>query len=348
MKTNEITIVFQGAIKAYKQLGSPSFAEMVRNTRKVLPGATIILATWEGAEIPKGLGVDELVFVKDPGALAPLKLIDDKLNNINRQIASTHAGMQHVKTRYAVKLRTDSFLEHASFIDFYEKQVRRDGRANRIVTGAFFTLDIRVFERIPYHVSDWFQFGLTDVLKAYWDVPFMTEDAGRYYETHPHAAGSNVFERRFRAEFAVEQYICMHYATTIGYRAPEHINDTAADVVADSQRFIATEVMVLDPWQCGFLLPKYQWVHGSVWQRINNLMHIDWLALSAQPALDDTEPADLQSAIASRQRLKGIAQWLFEISSPGHAMIFEQSARGRFLRRVSMNVFKTLRAIKRA
>lgn len=348
MKTDEITIVFQGAIKAYKQLGAPSFSEMVRNTRKVLPGSTIILATWEGAEIPKCLGVDEVVFVEDPGALAPLKLIDNKLNNINRQIASTRAGMRQVKTRYAVKLRTDSFLEHASFIDFYEKQVRRDGRSNRIVTSAFFTLDIRVFERIPYHVSDWFQFGLTDVLRAYWNVPFMTEEAGRYYETHSHVSGSNVFERRFRAQFAVEQYICMNYAGTIGYLVPEHISDTAAGVVADSQRFVATEVLVLDPWQCGFLLPKYQWVHVSVWQRINNLMHIDWLALSAQSALDDTEPADLQAALASRQRLKSFARWLFEISSPAHMMIFEQSIRGKILRRAAMKVFHFLRALGRA
>jgi hypothetical protein len=348
MKTSDITIVFQGAFKAYKQVGSPSFAEMVKFTRKVLPGATVILSTWEGAEIPDKLGVDDIVFCKDPGALAPLKLTDDKLNNINRQIATTYAGMQRVKTPYAVKLRTDCFLEHASFIDFYETQVKRDGRVNRIVTGAFFTLDIRVFERIPYHVSDWFQFGLTEVLQSYWDVPFMTAVAGKYYETHEHAPGSNLFERRFRAQFAVEQYICMQYAESIGYRAPARLNDVSPAVLEDAQRFLATEILVLDPWQCGLVFPKYGWVNASVLQRINNVMHLDWLALARQPAFDDSEPATLEQAIASRKRLKQISQWLFEISAPAHKLLFEQSGRGRFVRRVAMKVFRIFRVIKRA
>src|SRR4051794_18577281 len=217
MKTSDITIVFQGAFKPYSTREGMPFAEILKRTRAVLPGARIIVSSWEGAELVRGLRVDKLVTSEDPGTLAPLKLIDSKPNNINRQIVSTRAGMEAVTTPYAVKLRTDSFLEHASFIDFFETQLKRDRYDKRIVTNAFFTLDASVFERIPYHVSDWFQFARADVLRAYWSAPLMTLEAGRYYENRDHADGSNIFERRFRAQFAVEQHIAMHYARSLGY-----------------------------------------------------------------------------------------------------------------------------------
>lgn len=350
MKTSDITVVFQGALKGYTQRDTPSFVDVVRQTRKVLPGAKMVLSTWEGTEIPSAVALDKVLMSADPGPLAPLKLIDTKANNINRQIVTTQAGVRAAQTPYTLKLRTDTFLEHAGFIDFYETQLRRDGRDRRIVTSAFFTLDPAVFERIPYHVSDWFQFGLTKVLQAYWNAPFMSAEAGRYYETRPHPKDSNVFERQFRCQFAVEQHICMHYAQTLGYQAPARLNDTSGLVMGDYRRFLADEVMVLDPWQSGVVFSKYRWTHDSVLQGINNVMHLDWLAISGQPGLEghDGNSGDLARAIAKRRRLKSISQWLFEISSPLHGIIFEHSPKGRFIRRQAMRVFRALRGVVRA
>ena len=348
MRTGDITIVFQGAVKAYTQRDTPSFADVVKRTRRALPGARVVVSTWEGAEVPKGIAVDEVLFSSDPGALAPLKLTDTKANNVNRQIASTRAGMDAVRTPYAVKLRTDCFLEHAGFIDLYESLLRRDGRSTRIVTSPFFTLDTSVFERIPFHVSDWFQFARSEVLQSYWRVPFMTAEAGAYYERYPHAEGSNVFERRFRAEYAVEQHICMHYARSLGYTVPNRLNDISTAVVESYCRFLADEIVVLDPWQSGLVFPKYRWANESVLQRINNVMHIDWLALSGQAALEDGEPSELANDIARRHRRKAMARWLFAASAPLHHVLFEQSGKGRFLRRQAMRAFRLLQGIARA
>ncbi|AEG91966.1 WavE lipopolysaccharide synthesis family protein [Ramlibacter tataouinensis] len=349
MKTSDITIVFQGSMKPYAQRDTVPFANALKLTRRSIPGARILLSTWEGADIPAGLPIDEVVLSKDPGPLAPLKLTDQKANNINRQIVCTQAGLSAVKTPYAVKLRTDCYLEHASFIDFYETQLRRDQRARRIVANSFFTLDMAVFERIPYHVSDWFQFAATDVLQAYWDVPLMSEAAGRFYERRPHAKGSNVFEKRFRAEFAVEQHMGMHYARRLGYAPPRYLNDTSDEVLRDYRRFLANEVLVLDPWQIGLVFPKYQWVNASLMQGINNFMHLDWLALTGQPSFDEADvPGQLEQAIARRHRLKKIAGMLFDASQPFHGPMFEPSLRGRVVRRLLMRAFRLLRGVARA
>jgi hypothetical protein len=347
MKTSDITIVFQGAFKRYTQREATPIREVLKLTRRTLPGSRIVLSAWEGCDLPDRLPVDLVVLSPDPGPLAPLKLSDNKPNNVNRQIASTAAGLAVVRTPFALKMRTDCFLEHAGFIDFYEALLRRQrhGHDRRIVTTAFFTLDPAVFERIPYHVSDWFQFGRTEVLQSYWDAPPVTPAQARHYESRPHAQGSNVFEKRFRAQFAAEQHVCMHYARKLGYAAPGHLNDVSPEVMRDYMRFLAQETLVLDPWQAGLVFPKYRWVNQSVLQGINNFMHLDWLALTGQPALDDVEPAMLEQAMARRARLKRVAGWLFRASRPAHGLLFELTPRGNFVRRQAMRLFRFLRGL---
>ncbi|WP_161783948.1 WavE lipopolysaccharide synthesis family protein [Massilia sp. LC238] len=140
MKTSDITLVFQGAFKPYVTRERDDFVRNIRMTRQVLPGARIVLSTWEGTDVPRKLGVDAVVLSPDPGPLAPLKLDDDKANNANRQLASTRAGLAAVHTPYAVKLRTDCFLEHAGFLDFAAEQRRRAApprRRTRTAAGLF-------------------------------------------------------------------------------------------------------------------------------------------------------------------------------------------------------------------
>jgi hypothetical protein len=345
VNTSDITVVFQGAFKAHVPRDGPGFHEIVRRTRRSLPGSPIVLSTWEGADVPASFGIDEVVRSPDPGPLPPLKLTDRKPNNVNRQIVSTRAGMAAVRTPFAVKLRTDTLLEHAGFIDYFDTQARRDGHDRRIVTTAFFTLDASMFERIPYHVSDWFQFGRREILQAYWSAPLMTPDAARYHEHHAHERNSTVFERRFRSRFAVEQHLAAHYARMRGYACPRVLNDTAPDVMRDHERFLARELLILDPWQAGLVFPKYGWINQSTFQRVNNVMHVDWLALSGQPGFDDVEPAQVHRMISDRRRVKRFAYWLFAASRPFHRALFATSASGRFLRRQAMRAFRGMQRV---
>ena len=70
MKTSDITLVFQGAFKPYVTREREAFLRNIRLTRQVLPGAQVILSTWEGTDLPPRLGVDAVVLSPDPGPLA--------------------------------------------------------------------------------------------------------------------------------------------------------------------------------------------------------------------------------------------------------------------------------------
>jgi hypothetical protein len=344
MKTADITLVFQGVFKPWVTREREDFARNIALTRKVLPGARIVLSTWEGVDLPRGLRLDGVVESADPGALAPLKLDDRKPNNINRQLATTQAGLAAVTTPYVAKLRTDCFLEHAGFLDYYLEQRALDGGRERLLASSFFTLDPTLFERLPYHISDWFHFGPTELVRAYWSAPPMSMDDAQYHEIHPHAPGSSVFERRFRARCAVEQHICTAFAAGLGYACPRFLNDLSDTVLDDYRRFLAQEMMLLDPWQIGLRFDKYGWVGGSLFQRLNNLMFLDWAAL-----LDDGlrlcgpgGRAELHRLIDERQRQKAMARVAFRHTSALHAMLFDPARPHHPVRRLASGIARRL------
>jgi hypothetical protein len=342
MKTSDITLVFQGAVKPYVTREHENFARNVRLTRKALPGAHIVLSTWAGTELPPGLDVDAVVESPDPGSLAPLKLDDNKANNANRQLASTRAGLAAATTPYAAKLRTDAWLEHAGFLDYYQEQLALDGGRDRLLACSFFTLDPTMFERLPYHLSDWFQFGPVELLRDYWAAPPVSSKDARQYETQAHTADATVFERKFRARYAVEQHICMHFAQERGYTCPRFLNDVSEAVLADYDRFLARETLLLDPWQIGLRFDKYGWVNNSPFQRLNNLMHLDWLAL-ANPQLDGcADPQSLRTLMRRRRRQKDLARLAFRCSAALHTLLFDPRRRHHPVRRMAAGIARRL------
>ncbi|MES2901966.1 MAG: WavE lipopolysaccharide synthesis family protein [Pseudomonadota bacterium] len=342
MKTTDITLVFQGVFKPYVTRDFEAFERNIRFTRKVLPGAKVILSTWEGTEVPASLAVDAVVMSPDPGALAPLKLDDDKANNVNRQLLSTRAGMDAVTTPYAAKIRTDCHLQHAGFIDFYSAQRLLDGGRERLLACSFFTPDPTMFERLPYHVSDWFHFGPTGMLRDYWSAQQMLPQDARYYESQTHAPDSTFFEKKFRSRFAVEQHICMQFAQGLGYTCPRYLNDVSEPVLRDYLRFLGREIMLLDPWQIGVMFNKYAWVGNSHFQQMNNLMHLDWLAL-ANPALDGCrEAGHLRALIRQRARKKNSGRLAFQYSRILHALLFDASRNGHPVRRIAARLARRL------
>ena len=338
MKTSDITLVFQGAFKPYVTREFDDIMRNIRLTRKVLPGARIILSTWSGTEVPPGLAVDAVIQSEDPGGLPPLKLDDRKTNNANRQLATTAAGLAAVDTPYAAKLRTDCFLEHAGFIDHYLEQCQLERGRERLAVCSFFTLDPTLFERLPYHLSDWFQFGPTALLREYWSAEPMSLKDARQYETQEHATGSSLFERKFRARYAVEQHICIQFARSRGYACPRYINDVSEAVLASYRNFLAQEVMLLDPWQIGLRFEKYAWVANTPFQRLNNLMHLDWLAIADPHLAGRPDAPGLRALIRQRQHQKDLARLAFRYSRALHALLFDPSRPHHPVRRLASNL----------
>lgn len=303
MDSSLITVLFQGNVTSYQGSQIDSFIQNVNRTRFVLPQAEFILSTWDGITLPRFLDIDRIVYSKDPGGLPGIKLDDNKANNINRQIVTTANGLTAVKTPYVLKLRTDCFLDHAGFIEIYEKFVKMINKRqySPIVACSFFTIDPKVYEHMPFHISDWVQFGRTETIQKYWDVPLMTLEDATYYERNNHRKFSGYFDKKFRTRLAVEQHVATHYASKLGYQVPKFHNDTSSGVMEDHYRFLAEQLIVLDPWQLGLDFPKYYWAYNSRFAAMNCIMYADWYANFAKNwslAADKVDTGLLELAVA--------------------------------------------------
>lgn len=280
MDSSLITVLFQGNVTSYQGSQIDSFIQNVNRTRFVLPQAEFILSTWDGITLPRFLDIDRIIYSKDPGGLPGIKLDDNKANNINRQIVTTANGLTAVKTPYVLKLRTDCFLDHAGFIEIYESFIKMINKKeySPIVACSFFTIDPKVYEHMPFHVSDWIQFGRTETIQKYWDVPLMTLEDATYYERNSHRKLSGYFDKKFRTRLAVEQHVATYYAGKLGYQVPKFHNDTSRHVMEDHYRFLAEQLIILDPWQIGLDFPKYYWAYNSRFSSMNCIMYTDWYA----------------------------------------------------------------------
>ena len=287
--------------------GPNGTACMVEETRKVLPNSRYILSTWLGTDV-QNVGVDKVILCEDPGALPGIKHKADtsEVNNINRQVHSTQCGLQDARNDYAIKIRTDCALAGTHFLDSFERFCR-DGSA-RIVVSSMFTIDPSMFEQMPYHVSDWFQFGRATELKSYWSAPLMSSIDATYYELHPYARHSTFMDRRFRCRLAVEQFIATNYANRLGFEVPLYHNDLRQEVLKGHRRFLAERFIVMDPWELGLRFPKYEWAYRSSFQKLNCLLSIDWRQLYVESQGSLSEGFVFDAAISRRRAQKRLAR----------------------------------------
>ncbi|WFF38740.1 WavE lipopolysaccharide synthesis family protein [Moraxella nasibovis] len=328
----DITVIYQGAVNV-SNLGtgnsdSSDFLYNVQKTRTALPNATIILSTWSNTvlpsdyDTPEKLGVDKIVYSDDPGALPNIKFDNLPANNANRQLLSTLTGLKATTTRFAMKLRTDSFLTGTGFKKAYsqfEQQVSatkkgRDFQYSPIVLCCYFTIDPNVYEHMAFHMSDWVHFGETKTLLKYWDVPFFNFEDATFYERHPHDKSSNFFDRQFRTRIAVEQYLTTEFAKKFGYAVPVFHNQIDKKILFDFDKFLAERMIVLDLDQFGVDLPKYKWVRNSDFISMDILMHADWYGRFVahwQPKAVDKQ---VYALFKKRQHQKVASKWVAKVT----------------------------------
>lgn len=294
----DITVVFQGPVLR----GTTDTAALIRQTRRALPRSRYVLSTWIGADV-WDLPVDHVVLSEDPGGLPGIKCRDGaaESNNINRQLLSTHRGLQEVATRYAVKIRTDCALDHAGFLNTFQ-DIQRTSAEPRLLASSLFTIDPLMFEQMPYHVSDWFQFGEASALQTYWSAPFMSEQDATFYEHHPHAGHSTFMDRRFRTRLAVEQYLAVQYAARLGFPVPAYHNDVSGHVLEGHRRFLARHFIIVDPWEIGLRFAKYEWAYRSSFQRLNCLLFMDWYRLYLEEGGTPLDAARLSPHVFQARR----------------------------------------------
>lgn len=311
-ETRDISFVLQGHVD---ETGRGELKETIARLRQLAPDSQIIVSTWEAcAGAAMEVGADAVVLSPDPGALPGIRISGETQNNVNRQIVSTRAGLERSDRAFAVKLRVDERLVSLGFLDLYASYQSQAG-PERLVVPRLFTLDPTMFEQVPMHVSDWFQFGSTQALREYWDCPPMTPEQAVWYGSHSYAGHSTHLDRRFHCLFAVEQHLAMHYARKLGFAVPRYHNDIRPEVMVAHRQFLARHFIVAGLDQIGLSFAKYEWAEQSTFQDLNCLGFADWLELAA--AEDGLElTSEQRRLIAMRGKRKALARRLYRLARP--------------------------------
>jgi hypothetical protein len=259
--SKDISVVVQGAID---KVNTPL---CLRGIRKILPKAEIILSTWEGSNTDR-MDYDILVLSKDVGGQKDAKT--NFVNNTNRQIVSTVNGLKKADRKYVMKVRSDLIFRNAGFLKYFDRFQQRDEDykifTRKIVFSSYFSKKYLgeinyVVHPTPFHLSDWFQFGLLeDILKLY-DIPLIESEPNFSNYLLKHKLPQNKFNM-FGAshQYAPEQYIFMQciLKTAISPKMPEmrNIMDYTDENIKFSEIVVINNSIILDPDQINFYCGK--------------------------------------------------------------------------------------------
>jgi hypothetical protein len=202
----DISVVVQGPLARGKQEG---IEVCLDSLRRVLPGAQVIVSTWD-SEDTENLGDDlEVVTSPDPGGWTDFGGYG---YNLTRQLVSTQAGMALANRKFILKLRPD-----LSLIDTSICQDLKPGRdailPGRLVMTNYFVRDP---EKLPmlFHLSDLAMFGCAESMRTLWNCPL--PDKAKIWATKPIV---KLFTSLYltHARQAPEQYLVLQLLNQAGH-----------------------------------------------------------------------------------------------------------------------------------
>jgi len=286
INANEIEVVIQGPVsrKIAAQNGMGETAAVIASLRRILPEASVILSTWRGADV-SGIEVDRVVFSDDPGSFPQNRNDEQQRNNVNRQIVSTLAGLRACSRKYTLKLRSDTSLDHADFLTWFELFPARnlEGKIleKRVLAWAAGSRHPRKSPsvansaRVLFHPSDFVFFGLRQDLLNIWDIPLMTAVEADWFAMEPPRWASP----RMKNRFYPEDFIWTSFLKKNGYTpVAQSWVDFDPELLRASELTIVNNLQLLDQAQFGFHCFKYPLAEGSMWghEYLRNFTHWDW------------------------------------------------------------------------
>jgi hypothetical protein len=257
IRPSDISVVVQGAV-------DPKLTpRCLASVRRHLPGAEVILSTWEGTDT-SGLDIDISVLSPDPGAV---KYEKTRHNNLNRQLLSTKAGLKKASRPYALKLRSDLELTGTGFLRTFDAWPLRDERyslfSHRLTACQIFSTKNECDRRgnvlwRPFHVSDWWHFGRTEDVTALFSAALVTEpDFSRYFEARPKPADKPVISPDVMWRMPPEQYLL---SELVRKKFPalrfSDMFDYDEATVELSARIVINNFLILDEHESGIIMLK--------------------------------------------------------------------------------------------
>lgn len=266
----DISVVVQGPIVG--AVNAPYESRYTKrcldSIREHLPGAEIILSTWEGSCLEE-LSYDVVVTNKDPGGHIFHKEFK-YYNNVNRQIVTTVSGLKKASRRYVVKIRSDMELLGSGFVGYFGKYTARNEEMSflkeRVLVPTVYTRNPRRIYPFPFHPSDWFYFGYLEDVLDIWDVPLADEPhLSRYFENHPKPKPDRF--PYFLCRYFPEQYIWISFLNKHKQIDLKYFAENNDNVIQLSEQSIASNLVLLEPEMLQISFLKY------------NIKTEDWISL---------------------------------------------------------------------
>jgi hypothetical protein len=265
----DISVVIQGRILHTTNHLAPHgmTRAVIEQVRRVLPESTIIVSTWDTETVEYLDNVDLLIKSKDPQGYdfyTQDAVVDNRINNCNRLIASTAAGLAQVITPYVLKIRSDLLVIDSLFLQWFGHYPEADPHycvvKEKILGFAIYSLKFEIknhkVQYRPYHVSDWAYFGYTEDIKALYACPLPPEpQTSRWFEHHAKPTIDIWPERLWR--YSPEQYITSQFAQRHLSLSLLHGCVSDIETRTQSERFIANNFVILDQRQWSLLSLKY-------------------------------------------------------------------------------------------
>jgi hypothetical protein len=252
ISSDEISVVIQGAIG-----GDDLSEQVVGSVRRHLPGAEVVLSTWEG-ERELAVPVDRRIESEDPGA--PWQIHEEWPANTNRLLRSTVAGLKACTRPYALKLRTDTPLSGTGFLEVFQRYPQRAAALrllhDRIVVINFYCWNP---DRRPFglfSVADTVNFGRIEDLRDVWDRPLDEEPANStWFESHPRPDPDRAPWAGFR--YTPEQLLWLGFVRKHVEVPFDHFNDVTPTSQLVSELSIANNAVIVERDRFGVELPKF-------------------------------------------------------------------------------------------
>jgi hypothetical protein len=273
ISTTEVSVVVQGPVSAVT-------ASTLRSVRTHLPGAELILSTWEGTDC-SGLDADLVVISSDPGSLislGPHNLSSDSVN-VNRMIDSSIRGLAAASREFVVKLRSDAMMEHGGCLELMSDLAPVEGDwklfEHMVAVSSVYTRDPEKAPSGCFHPADTVQFGHLEDLRLLWDVPHMPAADAVYFPYEEERPMWSMTSVRYYAE----QWVFLAALRKRHEVHFEHRNDLSSATVDASHRSLVQNFVVLEPWQMGMRIDKLErllrWAEDPTWV----MTHPIWASL---------------------------------------------------------------------
>jgi hypothetical protein len=273
--TDSISVVIQGG------LGRDDLPERVVDAaRRCLPGAEIVVSTWEGARA-LDVDVDKRVESPDPGAA--WQIHEEWPNNTTRLLVSTQVGLTACTRPYALKLRSDTPLSGTGFLELFQRY-RDRGKAlrllrDRIVLINYYCWNPAVKPFGLFSLADSVHFGWTEDLRDVWARQPDDEPANTtWFETHARPTPDPCPWASFR--YTPEQMLWLGFLRRHIDVPFEHRSDITPQSILIAEQFVANNLIIVDPDEFGVEIPRFA---GRSTLESNALYtHMMWLELFAR------------------------------------------------------------------